>query len=408
MNGDSDTLRNTYPATFAEVRQYLLNELYAVEIVDSEDFERDAIRFRITLPSSRRVRVLVSHEFLSDFTPTEAARLLKQWRVGSKASTLARSHMLVVTTTGTLLESIADDSHLKGPTLRESAALFGTAIQTPDAVNELQERVFNVPVNGTPLGDIPSRFAGPSEYYSRYSDEFADLVGSAYLLDAAGLRGFSLDRVPSIPNLRANLDGGGQVFLEYSRVEPTKEKHAADVREYINGALRRLSYTDPALPKALEGYFISVSLPDIDVGKDQRLRLVDEITSFVKDGLARIAPKQSIEHFDEGRFPTLSRLGATVYVAEGVTSLSVQEAAKSFDPYAPIQMIATIVRAKSKIPYTAAPVWLGVSLAEYVAVVPVAVMDLRRFPEVDIDKTPFEKIIVGSAGALLRVWDRNR
>jgi hypothetical protein len=408
MNDDSETLRNTYPATFAEVRRYLLNDVHAVEIVDREDFDRDAISFRITLPSSRRVRVLVSHEFLSDFTAKEAAKLLKQWRVGSKASALARSQMLVVTTTGTLLESIADDPHLKGPTLRESAALFGAAIETSGAVADLQERVFNVPVNGTSLGDIPSRFAGPSEYYSRYSDEFADLVGSAYLLDAAGLRGFTLDRVPLIPGLRVNLVDGSHIFLEFSRVEPDRERHAADVREYINGALRRLSYTDPALPKAMDGYFISVSLPDIDVGKDQRLLLIEEIASFVKGGFTRTAPKQSIEQFDKEDFPALARLGATVYVAEGPTSLSVQEAAKSFDPYAPIQMIAAIVRTKSNIPYTASPIWLGVSLAEYVAVVPVNVMDLRRFPEVDIGKTPFEKIIVGSAGALLRVCDRDR
>ena len=158
----------------------------------------------------------------------------------------------------------------------------------------------------------------------------------------------------------------------------------------------------------MEGYFISVSLPDIDVGKDQRDRLVNEIASFVKGGSPRMIPKQNIEYFDKDPFPTLARLGATVYVAEGVTSLSVQEAAKSFDPYAPIQMIANIVRAKSRIPYTANPVWLGISLAEYVAIIPVNVMDLRRFPEINVDDTPFQKIIVGSAGALMRVWDRDR
>jgi hypothetical protein len=407
MNSDSETLKNTYPATFAEVRQYLAAQLQAVEITDSEDFDRDAIRFRITLPSSRRVRVLISHEFLSDFSPTEAARLLKQWRVGSKASGLVRSQILIVTTSGTLLESTADDPHLKGPSLRESAARFGAAIKTPSAVVELQDRVFNVPVNGTALGDIASKFAGPSEYYSRFSDDFADLVGSAYLLDAAGLRGFSMERVASIPNLKVNLEDATQIFLEFARVELTKEKHAADVREYINGALRRLSYTDPALSNAMEGYFISISLPDIDVGKDQRMRLVNEIASFVKDGRFKLIPKQSIEEFDKLAFPTLSDFGATAYIAEGVTSLSVQEAAKSFDPYAPVQMIANIVRTKSKIPYTSRPVWLGVSLAEYVAIVPVGLMDLRRFPEIDINKTPFERIIVGSAGALMRTWNRD-
>ena len=215
MNGDSETLKNTYPATFALVRQYFLNELNAVEIVDSEDFERDAIRFRITLPTARRVRVFIAHEFLSDFAPAEAAKLLKQWHAGQKASTLARSQTLVVTTTGTLLESIADDANLKGPSLRESAARWDSSIGASRAAAELQERVFNVPVDGTPLGDIPSKFAGRSEYYSRFSPEFADLVGSAYLLDAAGLRSFSLERVSLIPNLKVTLNDGTQVYPEF-------------------------------------------------------------------------------------------------------------------------------------------------------------------------------------------------
>jgi len=101
MNG-SGTLFQEYPAQIKAVRDYLRVTLPHAELAESEDFDRDGIRFRI---EPRRL-IFISHEFLSDFTTQDAASRLRAWRVAERAGNLSVGSMLFVTTEGTFVEKL--------------------------------------------------------------------------------------------------------------------------------------------------------------------------------------------------------------------------------------------------------------------------------------------------------------
>ncbi len=92
-------LREEYPSQVATVRKYLKAALPDSELAESEDFDRDGLKFRI---EPRRL-IFVSHEFLSDFSEQDAAGRLKAWGVAEKAKQLPVGFTLFVTTEGTFV-----------------------------------------------------------------------------------------------------------------------------------------------------------------------------------------------------------------------------------------------------------------------------------------------------------------
>jgi len=113
-----DSLKSTYTEQYNAVRSYLLKELGTSAIRDAEDFERDGVIFRSADEKSFPFRVFVSHEFLSDFSVSEALKRLRSWHVGEKARELRRGLTLFVTTDGLFVE------RTEGRTLRQSAEIF--------------------------------------------------------------------------------------------------------------------------------------------------------------------------------------------------------------------------------------------------------------------------------------------
>jgi len=102
----SGTLFQEYPAQIKAVRDYLRVTLPDADLAESEDFDRDGIRFRL---EPRRL-IFISHEFLSDFTTQDAASRLRAWRVAEQAKSLSLGSMLLVTTDGTFVENTQNNS----------------------------------------------------------------------------------------------------------------------------------------------------------------------------------------------------------------------------------------------------------------------------------------------------------
>ena len=96
------TLFTEYPASIKVVANYLRSAFPNAELAESEDLDRDGIRFRI---EPRRL-VFVSHEFLSDFPSRDAAAHLRELGVAEKVKTLPVGFMLFVTTEGTFIERV--------------------------------------------------------------------------------------------------------------------------------------------------------------------------------------------------------------------------------------------------------------------------------------------------------------
>lgn len=186
---DMDSLRSLYRPSVDEIREHLLRGLRRDDIRESEDFDRDGVVFKARAGIGPPFRLFVSHEFLSDFSVAEIKSKLLTHRILEKLKDLPKGFTLFLTTEGTFTEET------EGRTLREwSDDLGGTFGFSSDRAS-LVDRVLSTPVDGVPLGDIPTEMQGDPEYYISCSQEFADSLIVAYVLDAAGYHDYELSRV---------------------------------------------------------------------------------------------------------------------------------------------------------------------------------------------------------------------
>jgi hypothetical protein len=169
------------------------------------------------------------------------------------------------------------------------------------------------------------------------------------------------------------------------------------MRKQINVRLRAAMRDDPGIAAAIEHWCVSINLQNVPLDKRGRDGVVTEIVQFVKTAKWSDKPTWTFEQFEVALFPLLARYDAEYFIAPGLASLSVDEVGGTMDPYALYSLVARAVKQKSKPEkYSVSPLWLGVSTAALIPVLPEAFLDPRRVEEFDIHGTPFESIIVGS------------
>jgi len=258
-----------------------------------------------------------------------------------------------------------------------------------------------VPIDGTPLGEIPAIMRGDAELYTTYSDEFANIVGATYLLDAAGYRDFQIATVVPLgaPDLQVTLSDGRTIYLEFKRAQNFADYRADSLLEQINVFLRRAQRDDPTISNATRGRFIEISVPNPPENRNAVEAASNEIIRFVSSVDWNRLQSKSLVPFDPAEFPVLTSLGARVYVTTGATHLSVSAGARSFDPNEPFILAARLIRTMSAKHYAINPVWLGISLADQLPLLPDSLPNILELSGLSVSDTPFEEIIVGSAGS---------
>lgn len=398
-----DSLRSTYRTSITAIEMYLSSEIPGSQFRLSEDVERDCVVFRTTRESTATFRIFVSHEFLSDTNEKHIAAVLRRWNVAEEAAALLRGYTLFVVSNGTFKEQT------EGQTLRESAETFAAMLPHSEALTDIYKRVFGIRVNGTPLGDIPSEMQGDPDLYISYSEDFANTLGAAYLLDASGYRNFALN-TPALEargrnlgvDFEVRLASGEIVYLQFKRAITPAERRMNALREQTNVDLRTAMRDRADLAAAVEGHFIQITLPIAPKTKAEVASLVDEIIRFAISRDWADYPSDSLVPFDENRYALLSKLGAQVYVSTGATYLSVTEAGKTFDRYAPYRLAKQLISQLSGQRFDLHPVWLGISIADTV-IFPSSAELNSLIRSIDQMPHPFDKIVVGSVQGA-RVW----
>jgi hypothetical protein len=371
-----------------------MREVPGIELRVGEDFERDGVVFRAGRESSRGFRIFFSHEFLSD-TPIDLVDdALRKWNVATQATDLAQGSTLFVVSEGTFAE------RTEGQTLRDSSLRFAAVLPPSTALASLYNRVFAVPVDGVPLGDIPSEMQGDPDLYITFSQDFANALGAAYLLDGAGYRNFAINTTKNAADegvdFEVHLDSGEVAYLEFKRAITSVERRINALREQANIGLRSALRDRPDLATAIEGRFIQITLPSMPPSKGEVGSLVEEIIRFVMAREWLTHDDGSMVPFDEDHYPMLSKLGAQVYLATGPTHLSVTEGGKSFDRHAPYRMARQIIMRCRGQRFNISPVWLGISLADTL-ILPSSEELTSLIRSIDQIPNPFAKIIIGSA-----------
>src|ERR1700686_355707 len=275
-----DTLRDMYPERIDVIRNYLLHEMPGAGIRIGEDFERDGVTFRSELGMMAEFRLFVSREFLSDVQPEEMQTTLQRWNVAKEVAALPSGSTLFVLTNGTFTEPT------RGQTLRESTGRFSSVIPPSEALKDLYERVFSIRVNGEVLGDTSMEMQGDPTLYLNYSEDFANALGAAYLLDGAGYRNFTLNTWRQSPrdigiDFEVRLPSGETGFLEFKRAITPTERRASALRERVNIALRIAMRNDQRLAAAIAGHFIQITLPLAPSTRTDVDHLATEIIRFV-------------------------------------------------------------------------------------------------------------------------------
>lgn len=403
MQMSDDSLRVMYRDSVREIEQYFIRTLRDTKFRIGEDFDRDGVVFRTERGSASDFRVFVSHEFLSDYLPAKISRQLDAWNVAEAASDLPKGFTLFITTEGTFKERTQGDS------LREATRRFEPITPASSALAHLYDRVYSIEIDGVPLGDVPLEMQGDPDLYIAFSEDFATVLGAAYLLDAAGYRGFSLNRVSESSeytgvDLAIRLASGEVAFLDYKRAVNQAERRADSMREQVNIGLRRALRDNQALADSLHGHFVQIILPSAPTTRHGVQRLLGEIERFVISKRWIAYPRSSLVPFDAVDFSSLSELGARVYIAEGTTHLSVSEGAKTFDAYAPYRIAARLIATESRRHFQVRPVWLGVSLSESPLPLPGANLE-SLVSDITESETPFDQIIVGSSSHAI-AWRR--
>jgi len=401
---DKNSLKYLYPAQVNIIRDYLRSQLGAGEIRESEDVLRDGLIFQSHRGEKPKFRVFISHEFLSDFQPFEAMARLVSFNAADQLRKLQSGETLFITTQGTFVEST------QGPTLRETSKVFDSVLPTSEARKELYQRVYSIKVDDQPLGDIPSEMRGDRNLYIWYSDDFANTLGAVYLLDAAGYRDFELIHRTEDPlvNFEVILTTYERAYLSFERAFDQKARADDAMREEINVELRRAMRENTTVRNALKGNYIQINMPRVPQQRQESRAIVTEILDFATSR-AWADSEDQFRHFDSQRYPLLSGLQAQFYIAHGPTALSVQQGAHFVDPMVPFAVAAEIVSRKSVELQSSQfrPLWLGVSLADLM-VFPTHMdwLDPANTAMFNIENTPFDKIIIGSAEKV-GVWSKN-
>lgn len=277
-----------------------------------------------------------------------------------------------------------------------------TAFGPPSAgIQALYDRVFAISVDGTPLGNLTMEFqGGDPDLHITFTEDFGNVVQSIYLLDAAGYRNFRIKTRPRSqpPDLELILDDGHEVYFEHTRAVATDDAQVTGMREQINVGLRVAMRDDPRIEAAIQNWYVSINMVNVPLDKSTRDDVVAEIVRFVKAADWSAMPHKAYLPFNAVTFPLLAQYDAECYIAPGTASLQVDEGGGTIDPYAPYTSVARSVVKKSKPgKYNVAPLWLGITTAAHIPVLPEALLDPRRVATFDINDTPFESIIVGSA-----------
>jgi hypothetical protein len=394
---DVDSLGTRYKDKITAIRQYLADELPDKPIRQSEDFDRDGIVLRTGAGSKSGYRVFISHELLSDYSGAAILSQLRSWRTTEAIKQLPLGFTLFLTTEGAFQEQT------QGRSLKEATEAFEGLLPLSQRRKELYERVFAIRVDGMPLGDTSTEFQGDSELYVTYSDDFANALGAVYLLDAAGYRNFALHRTPELResgiDFRISLPTGAEPYLVFRRAINPAERRANALREQVNVRLRRVMRDDPTVGRALDGRFIQITLPRAPDNERGVNEVVAQILSFVERTDWSTLTNNSFVAFEELEYPLLAELGAQVYMAaQGPAYLSVVEGASVMDPYAPYKNAALIIARESHRSFDVEPVWLGISIADVIAFLPLSEsFESQFFASLDVESTPFDHIIVGSA-----------
>ncbi len=93
-------IRDEYPDKVDAVRKFL--KTFAGDVREGEDFDRDAMLFRL----ANGGLITISVEFFSDFDVKTISRLLGEWDVRAKVDALPSTRRLVLTTSGTFVEDL--------------------------------------------------------------------------------------------------------------------------------------------------------------------------------------------------------------------------------------------------------------------------------------------------------------
>jgi hypothetical protein len=392
---DSQGSLNTLYGPMVEmVKRYLYLTLGSAELREAEDFDRDGVILAARKKANLEFRLFISHEFLSDFNVESGSAYLRQWKVSDKLKSLPKGSTLFVTTEGTFVE------RTEGETLRSVSGVFDSVIPSNEVLSALYDRVFAIPIDGVPLGDLPTEMKGDPELYTMYSDEFALFIGAAYLLDGADFRNFELRRAPATAgvDLEIRLVSGEVAFLDFKRAVNPLQLRISTMREQVNVELRRALRDNDQFSKSMSGKFIQISLPTGPIDRTQVGNVVKEIEAFVNQTSWQTFAKRTLVDFNSTEFPVLSSLGAHVYVDSGPTHISIQEGAGTVDRYAPANEVMRVLREERRKRFEVEPVWLGISVSEAAPFIRMEEIFKLVSRDIHAEPLPFQRIIVGSAG----------
>jgi hypothetical protein len=392
---DIDSLRSLYKTSVDEIRKYLSEYLAGGAIRETEDFDRDGVVFKRFKKDGAPFRFFVSHEFLSDFSPTTIRSKLQAGRINEKLKALREGHTLFLTTEGTFNE--ATEGRSLGQWSEDLGGSFGFSRER----SALMDRVLATTFNGIPLADMPTELQGEPNYYITYSQEFSDAIITAYLLDAAGYHNSELFSIPGLDrgvDLRAVLADGRTIYIEAKSAQNPTQRRASALREQINVGLRKAIRENEQFSHALQGYFIQITLQRSPSSRGDVDSVVNEIIRFVQSTPLEQFKRGTYVAFDANDFPYLAGLASRVYVTDGPRHISVQEGATSFDPNEPYARALRIIRDTSHRAFIDQPVWLIVSLANTPAEFAGPDEPMKRLP-INVNETPFEEIIVGYPGS---------
>jgi hypothetical protein len=396
---DRDSLRGRYRSKIAIIRSHLRSAFPDDDVRESEDFDRDGIVFRTGKGAVSGFRFFVSHELFSDLSESALKSQLQSWGIKERLRNLPAGITLFLTTAGVFEERTSGD------TLREVTGVFESVLPFSEQRKQLYDRVFAIRVDDVPLGSTATEMQGDPEVYITYSEEFANALGAAYLLDAAGKRDFELRRTPALYDLGINFEvamGGSRALLDFKRAINLADRRAAALREQVNVGLRLAMRDDPVVRAAVGERFIQVTLPSAPQSVQDVAVLLMEIRRFVTSTSWGEFEKNALVAFDEQAYPLLSSLGARVYVGQNAPYLSVTSGATWSDPHAPYREAVSIIgdewrRAALWPQAIQHPIWLGISMAE--AMTRIASSNLLESIQINTEGMPFDEIIVGSAEA---------
>jgi len=258
-----------------------------------------------------------------------------------------------------------------------------------------------VRLDGRPIGELPAEFQGDPKYDPRYTQQYSELLGTAFALGVVGCTDVDLQRIQDAADFSARDEAGNLFYIEFSTIAKSSSRQYENALTDYNAHLARLIDENEQVRRNLDNVFAEVVIPELPA-KSERYEFLEELSRLAET--EDLHTEKLMSRNLSTNYALLNRLGAQIVVApsrSNISHFSLRPPARSVSPYELVNLTTSTLQKKRRAMEQSAlrPVWLILYFSDLSAIYDTNLEMLESLAPESI--RPFSRVLIGDQRAMI-------